>query len=138
MRRHKRFRHGPPLFRGWIWMILIAFMLFGGKGNWWPGILIVIGLYFLFGSLFRDARPAEPPPHHDPPPFDAPPFDELRTAPPPAPRPAPPPVERTYRSELLPATCPNCGAPVRPNEVKWTSPHSAACSYCGSNLQAKK
>lgn len=140
MHRHKRFRHGPPLFRpqrgmrfgGMFWLILLAFMFFSGKGNWWPGILIVIGIFVLFGSLFRDRRPPEPPPFPpDPPPFDM-------ASPPPTPKPTPPPAEPVHRLDLLPATCPNCGGPVRPNEVKWTGSHSAACSYCGSNLQTRK
>lgn len=139
MHRHKKFRHGPPLFRpgrgrhfgGWIWLIILAFMLFGNEGGRWvPGILILIGLFFLFGSLFRERRPPEPQPYHEPPPFeDAPPPTRAAPASPPEP---------IRRPDLLPATCPNCGGPVRPGEVKWTSDHSAACSYCGSNLETKK
>ena len=132
MHRHKRFRHGPPLFRpfrgGWIWLIILGIVFSGGGKDWWPIILIVIGLYFLFGSLFREERP----PKHPAPPT---PFDD---APPPArAEPAPPP-EPIRRPDLLPATCPNCGGPVRSGEVKWTSDHSAACSYCGSNLETRK
>ncbi|HNN13412.1 MAG TPA: hypothetical protein PKL78_07635 [Anaerolineales bacterium] len=139
MHRHKRFRYGPPLFRrrhrfgGWIWWALLGFLFFGGNGHWWPGILVLIGLFVLFGSLFREERPSEPPPA----PID--PFDPKPFAPPPAPKPAPPPPAEPYhRADLLPATCPNCGGPVRSGEVKWTSSHSAACSYCGSNIEAKK
>lgn len=146
MHKHKRYRYGPPLFRprrgrhfgGMFWLIILAFMVFGGRGNWWPGILIVIGLAVLFSSFFRDERPPEPPPHEAPPSFDAPPFDQLRTTLRAAPRPAPPPASPIRRMDLLPATCPNCGGPVHSGEVKWTSDYSAACSYCGSNLQAKK
>jgi len=36
----------------------------------------------------------------------------------------------------LPAQCPNCGAPVKPNEVNWVSPRSAECPYCGSVIKA--
>lgn len=136
MHRHKHYRHGPPIFprpfRGWIWMLLIAFMMFGGRGNWWPGILILIGVIFLFNSFARDQRPPEPPPapmHH--PPFDTSP-------PPPTRRADTPPSEPVRRSDLLPATCPNCGGPVRSNDLKWTSSHSVACSYCGSNIETRK
>ncbi len=136
MHRHKRYRYGPPLFRGpfrgWIWMLLVAFMMFGNKGDWWPGILIVIGAIFVFGSLFRDQRPPEPPPPapHQPP-FDMPP-------PPPARRADPAPSEPARRPDLLPASCPNCGGPVHSSALRWTSSHSVACSYCGSHIEAKK
>lgn len=131
MRRHKRFRYGPPLFRprlgGFIWLIILASIFFGQR--WWPGILILIGIAVLFGSLFREERPPEMPPQ-TPPPF---------APPPPAPRPAQPPVDNSFhRADLLPTTCPNCGGPVRSYEVKWTGPQTAACAYCGSNLKAKK
>lgn len=38
------------------------------------------------------------------------------------------------RLELLPANCPNCGAPLHGNDVKWTGAQSADCPYCGMNL----
>jgi hypothetical protein len=137
MHRHKRFRHGPPLFRphrhfgGWIWLIILGFLFFGGR--YWPAILVLIGVAILFGSLSRiggEERPPEPPPYHVPPPIDL--------TPSPAPRPAPMPVESIHRLDLLPTHCPQCGGPVRANEVKWTGAQSAACSYCGSNLPMKK
>ena len=39
-----------------------------------------------------------------------------------------------HRLELLPATCPNCSAPIHGENVKWTGPQSADCPYCGVNL----
>ena len=44
-------------------------------------------------------------------------------SPAPAPRPA------------LPARCPACGAPVRPDEVEWLDEQSAECAYCGSPIR---
>jgi hypothetical protein len=131
MHKHKRFRHGPPLFRpfkgGWIWLIILALLFSGGGKDWWPIIFIAIGLYFLFGSVFREERPSQPPP---------PAFDD---APPPArAEPAPPSPAFVQRPGILPSTCPQCGGPVRPGEVKWTSDHSTVCSYCGSNLETGK
>jgi tetratricopeptide (TPR) repeat protein len=43
-----------------------------------------------------------------------------------APEPAPAPRGR------LPAKCPQCGGPVRSDEVDWIDEHSAECLYCGS------
>jgi DNA-directed RNA polymerase subunit RPC12/RpoP len=59
------------------------------------------------------------------------------------PPPAPPtmaaaPIEQTHRSDLLPATCPHCGGPIRSYEVKWTGKQTAACPYCGSHLPMRK
>ncbi|MCB0118389.1 MAG: hypothetical protein KDD72_05130 [Anaerolineales bacterium] len=129
-RRRPRFHRPWRPFRGWIWIILLGLLFYDGGGTrWWPGFLIVVGIAVLFAAFFW--RPPEPPPPHEPPPFDDhPPFD------PPPPRHFPP-AEAAQRKGNLPATCPNCGGPVRPNDVQWTGPNSAACSYCGSNLTAK-
>jgi hypothetical protein len=37
----------------------------------------------------------------------------------------------------LPPSCPACGSPVRPNEVKWLDGNVAECSYCGRILHGK-
>lgn len=133
MRRYKRFRYGPGFVRPWrpfryFWLIGFIMMFFWWR--WWPGILVLIGLSVVFGSLFRDETrqwPQNPPP---------PPFDPMPH--PAAPTPAPVPLTPIHRSELLPATCPRCGGPIRAYEVKWTGAQSAACPYCGSNLPMKK
>jgi len=38
----------------------------------------------------------------------------------------------------LPASCPQCGGRVRPDEVEWVDGSTAVCDYCGSILQADK
>lgn len=48
-------------------------------------------------------------------------------APMPAPGSSPPPSR-----SRLPAQCPQCGGPVRSDEVEWIGDHSAECLYCGS------
>lgn len=76
-----------------------------------------------------EARLAEAPPGRRPPPFD-----KLRTPPgarPAAARPMP-------RRGELPAKCPACGAPIKPDEVTWLDPDSAECPYCGSVLKATR
>ena len=50
-------------------------------------------------------------------------------------RPLMPPAERPLVQRELPTTCASCGAPVRADEVDWTGPASAACSYCGAGLK---
>ena len=134
MHKHKRFRHGHGHFRPWgfhggFWWIFLAIFLF--RDQWWPGILVLIGLTIVFGSLFRDSAPQET----QTPPAPAYPIP----MPPPIPvKMTPAPVEQTHRSDLLPATCPQCGGPIRSYEVKWTGKQSAACPYCDSNLAMKK
>lgn len=36
------------------------------------------------------------------------------------------------RHPALPAHCPGCGAPLRPDEVEWQDDVTAVCEYCGS------
>ncbi|MBL8062228.1 MAG: hypothetical protein JNK32_04370, partial [Anaerolineales bacterium] len=83
MHRHKKSPFFPSRkwgpFRGWMWLIVLGFIFSGGGDNWWPGILIAIGVLMIFGSLFREERRPDPQPHHQPPP----PMD---AAPHPAPR----------------------------------------------------
>jgi hypothetical protein len=131
MHRHRHFRHGHRPWRpfgGLFWLLLFAFFILGGR--WWPGILILIGLSILFGSLFRDSS-TEPPQEQTAPPVTV-------TAPVPAVTVSAVPVEPFHRADLLPADCPHCGGPVRVQEVRWTGKQSAACAYCGSNLPMKK
>ena len=131
MRRDRKFRHGPRLFRPWggFWLIILAMIFF--KGHWWPGILVLIGLGIVFGSLFRDSTPQQT--------QNPPPTQPTAPTPPPAPLTmSAAPVEQTHPSDLLPATCPQCGGPIRSHEVQWTGRQSAACPYCNSNLPLKK
>lgn len=36
----------------------------------------------------------------------------------------------------LPGKCPNCGGPIKPDEVHWVGRGSAECPYCGSVVSA--
>lgn len=38
---------------------------------------------------------------------------------------------RKVLREQLPRVCPECDAPLKYNEVKWTGPRQAECPYCG-------
>jgi tetratricopeptide (TPR) repeat protein len=39
---------------------------------------------------------------------------------------------------VLPAKCPQCSAPIKPDEVKWLSALSAECPYCGAVLKPER
>lgn len=129
--------HGMP-FMGAIWMIGLGFlMLFG---HFWPGIIILIGLSMIMSAFWRGASQQT---FDNPEPPTIPPARPISTppAPPVSPMPftSPAPVASTvHRTDLLPATCPHCGGPVRANDVKWMGTQSAACAYCGSTLPMKK
>jgi len=101
-------------------------------GHWWPGILILVGLSILFEGFFRAATPQWP---QNPP---TPPLDPNPMPMPMPMTPPPAPAQPSHRIDLLPGTCPHCGAPVRASEVKWTGAQSASCGYCSSNLPMKK
>jgi hypothetical protein len=132
-------RGGNPL-QGAIWLIGLGVLMLWG--HWWPGILVLVGLSIIMKAVFSGSEPQT---------FDQPerPVPPITYTPPPAPVPSVPPVmpdpapqapvaSAIHRAELLPATCPRCGAPVRTTEVKWTGSQSAICAYCDSNLPMKK
>lgn len=136
-------RRGGP-FKGMFWLIALGVFFFSGmfrsRGegiSLFPGILILIGVIMVISTVIKNSRPPEAPPRPD---FDweRPEERPVRPAPvrfdPPV-RPAP--ASNSPRVDLLPATCPRCGAPVRSNEIKWTNSHSATCAYCGSTINAK-
>ena len=134
MHKHRRFRHGPRMHHPWkpfgsfFWLFLIAFFFMGGR--WWPGILILIGLSMLLGALFQDDASQ--------PPRDLPPVEIPKVPAAPTMTVTAAPVEPAHRTDLLPATCPQCGGPVNLHDVKWTGKQSAACAYCGSALPMTK
>jgi hypothetical protein len=50
---------------------------------------------------------------------------------------ATPTVSPAASQRSLPAQCPSCGAPVRPNDVKWVGADRVECAYCGTIILAK-
>jgi hypothetical protein len=107
--------------QGAIWMIGLAILFW--KGWWWPGILILVAISSIAEALIRQYAP-----------------DAVEKAEQPATAPMMTPASSIseHRLELLPATCPNCGGPLRGHEVKWTGSQSADCPYCSANLPMKK
>src|SRR5512140_301202 len=132
---HRMHSSLPGIHSG-IWMIGLAILFL--TGLWWPGILILVGLSMVLQWVFSESSSQQ----------------SFETAPQPAPRPvtqAPVPTPAPQVTPIvtqpavsyhpvqdLPSACPHCGGPVRANEVKWTGPRSAVCSYCGSGLPLKK
>jgi hypothetical protein len=93
-----------------VWLIGLAILAW--KGWWWPGILVLVAISLIIEAMLAQFGPKA---------------TEATV---------PTPPER--RLELLPSSCPKCGAPVRGGEVKWTGPRSAECSYCGANLPVRE
>jgi hypothetical protein len=46
-------------------------------------------------------------------------------------------LDQPAATKHLPAQCPACLGPVRPDAVEWIDDRSAECAYCGSILQAE-
>lgn len=125
-----------------IWLIGLGILWL--TGQWWPGILILIGLSMVAKSFIRSAEPeapAAPEPTLDPAPA---PVSEARSEPedrfaaepiPPEAAPAPAPQPAVMGdTRRLPNRCPMCGAPVQPADVVWRSVNDPACSFCSANL----
>jgi hypothetical protein len=47
------------------------------------------------------------------------------------------PAAGAARPRLLPTACPDCGGPLRADEVEWTDEYTAACQFCGSAVRAE-
>ena len=129
-KKHKQLKSPWDKIQSAVWMIGIAILFF--TGDWWPGILFVAAasmiveavVQLIIPEVVEEAETAPPLPVRPAPAWEAPPV----AAPPAEP---PPPV---YRTDLLPGSCPACGARVRENEVRWVSELSADCAYCGTPL----
>ncbi len=106
---------------GAIWLLGLGILAW--QGWWWPGILVLVAFSMLFEAALMQFAPHA--------------FEEDQPVVPPASvsiPPAPDAPVQEHRLDLLPLTCPKCGAPLRGHEVKWTGPQSADCPYCGANL----
>ncbi len=114
---------------GAIWLIGLAILFW--KGWFWPGIIVLVAISMALEGILMAFAPHA---------FQE---EEQPEAVSPAPQtfpavPAPEPAVVEHRTDLLPANCPKCGAPVRGQQVKWTGAQSADCPYCGTNLPMSK
>jgi hypothetical protein len=46
-----------------------------------------------------------------------------------------PTIESPAKRPSLPTHCPQCGAPLRPDEVEWLDDVTGECGYCGSPVR---
>lgn len=131
------FYRGGPQLKGAIWMIGLGILFL--TGDWWPGIMILIGISAIVEGLWRNPEPRQKPAWEWDRPTPAQPQEkpEQPPAPPVASAPAPAPTDPAPRLDLVPSNCPSCGAPVRGMELKWTSSQTATCNYCGSTIRAR-
>ena len=137
--------------RSVVWMLGLAYLFW--RGNWWPGILVLVGISMLLDivlkSVFAATSSANPYDEDEfSPPMRSDEMDDESLSPDPIPStnnnrmqrldpdPIPPAknLSREYRVDLLPPSCPNCGAPISQKEVEFVGIKTAKCGFCGSNF----
>jgi hypothetical protein len=105
--------------QGAIWLIGLAILFWQ---NWfWPGILVVMAVSAIFEALVRLViKPESPMPGSE----NGNPTLPTDTS-----------TDSQVRSVRLPSRCPNCGAPLSEDVVKWSDNYQhASCPYCKSNI----
>lgn len=121
-----------------MWLVGLGFLFL--THTIWPGILILIGLTILIDTLYHPAVEAKTEQSdfvynpesveknqnvaQEPQPPSAPesPIAEIQPSP------------IWHDTTILPNRCPRCGAPIKTDEVHWTSVRSANCPYCNGSL----
>jgi len=88
---------------------LLGLTILDWQDWYWPGILVLIALSGILEAVIQRAVPTAVAPEY-----------------------------REHRPELLPHSCPKCNAPISGDDVRWTGPQSANCSYCGANLPVQE
>ncbi|MBW7881778.1 MAG: hypothetical protein H3C34_03925 [Caldilineaceae bacterium] len=90
-----------------IWLIGLAILFW--QSWWWPGILILVAISGLTQALVQVYVKRQ--------------RDQAQAL-----------QAQEVAAARLPETCPVCGAPVNARSAVWTSPTTATCPYCNSNL----
>ena len=91
--------------QGAIWLIGLAYLFW--QGPFFPGILVLVAISGVTQALIQVYVKQQ---------------EEKRQQ-----------TER--RTDWLPAKCPNCGAPLSVETVRWTGPETADCPYCSAHLK---
>lgn len=104
---------------------LLGLMFLAMTGDWWPGILGLIALSGLVqaGLMYYYSRKKEEQQTAQ--------VQEQKTQ---AAQQADQQLQEE-RASWLPATCPQCGAPISVDKVDWTGRNTAVCPYCDANLK---
>ena len=123
-----------------IWLIGLGILAL--TDQWWPGILILVGLSMVINAVLpvtdEASKPARPYVNEDDHSYLEEPFTEDDPLPP---VPEPPLQVRVDESEssftgALPSSCPMCGAPVDARKLKLAPSGAPLCGYCDANLNA--
>lgn len=119
---------------GAVWLLGLGYLFI--SGDWFPGILWLIGVSMILEAVLMMAVPDA---------YEEAAPEKTATEPSPTPAvvenevdiPAPAPKVDSRPYAALPTTCPRCGAPARGHEVIWHNDHAADCAFCGASLPLK-
>lgn len=116
-----------------VWMIGLGILFW--LDAFWPGILILIGVYLFVQSLMPDEEEAPAPElHEEIKPDDTDKAEEVSPLDEGSPDPVPPPMQ-VFASDL-PKECPACGGPVAENAqaVKSVGEGIVLCPFCDARI----
>jgi hypothetical protein len=95
-----------------IWLIGLAIIAW--QGWWWPGILVLVAISGIFQAIIQMMLAGQE--------KEAQVIQQQNNL-------------NQERGRWLPATCPNCGAPLNVNNVNWTGDNNGNCPFCQANLR---
>jgi hypothetical protein len=116
-----------------IWLIGLGILAL--TDQWWPGILILIGLSMVAKAVIPVAegvsKTLRPSDNEDDYSYLEEPLSGEVT---PAPARVPEAPLQVKVSKTLPSSCPMCGAPVDARKIKHSASGAPSCSYCDAKL----
>jgi hypothetical protein len=136
-RRYYRGRRGNIIAAIW----LIGLGLLALTDQWWPGILILVGLSMVVNAVIPAAE--RPPRRPGPPRPSRPPAgreDDYSYLEEPFPDEGEPPLQvkvpdpKPAQKGVLPSNCPMCGAPVDAAKITHSPSGAPLCAYCEADL----
>ena len=116
-----------------IWLIGIGVLALSNQ--WWPGILVLVGISMVVGAFSTRCQRFNPSPPPVAPDWQSTPAEMPdNPAPEPMPVAAPVPEQPVYNLNWLPNTCPQCGAPLNVKGVQALDDRTAVCPFCSSKI----